>query len=76
MCTEKCGDGLDFGKYQCDDGNTIDGDGCSSLCAIETGYTCKGGTPSRRDVCKEICGDGLDFQKYLCDDGNLINGDG
>lgn len=28
-------------KYQeCDDGNTIDGDGCSSICLVEDGYHC------------------------------------
>jgi cysteine-rich repeat protein len=34
---EPCGDGtLDAGE-QCDDGNNIDGDGCSSTCRTETG---------------------------------------
>ncbi|MBN9164703.1 MAG: hypothetical protein BGO98_33570 [Myxococcales bacterium 68-20] len=41
-----CGDGvLDPGET-CDDGYRQDGDGCSSLCAIENGFTCAG-TPSR-----------------------------
>lgn len=26
----------------CDDGNTIGGDGCSSTCTIEAGYSCTG----------------------------------
>jgi cysteine-rich repeat protein len=65
-----------MGRYQCDDGNTKNGDGCSSTCTIEKGYICTGGTPFRRDVCKEICGDGLDLKSYMCDDGNLVNGDG
>jgi cysteine-rich repeat protein len=25
---------------ECDDGNIVDGDGCSSLCIVEDGYTC------------------------------------
>ena len=25
---------------QCDDGNLIDEDGCSSSCTVETGYLC------------------------------------
>jgi cysteine-rich repeat protein len=29
-----------FSGELCDDGNTRDGDGCSSRCAIEPGYTC------------------------------------
>jgi cysteine-rich repeat protein len=32
-----CGDGLVLGTEQCDDGNTTDGDGCSSTCTGETG---------------------------------------
>jgi fibro-slime domain-containing protein len=36
-----CGDGLKFPQEQCDDGNTISGDGCSSTCTIETGWSCK-----------------------------------
>ncbi|WP_373045879.1 DUF4215 domain-containing protein [Vulgatibacter sp.] len=30
-----CGDTLIEGAERCDDGNTLDGDGCSSVCAIE-----------------------------------------
>ena len=38
---------------QCDDGNTIDGDGCSSDCMIEPGFECNGpaGQPSQ---CSEM----------------------
>ncbi|MEM6955581.1 MAG: DUF4215 domain-containing protein, partial [Myxococcota bacterium] len=36
-----CGDNrLETGEG-CDDGNTDDGDGCSSLCAIEPGFVCE-----------------------------------
>lgn len=48
-CQEICGDGLLF-DYDCDDGNNIDGDGCSSTCTIETSFSCKDGswtTPSK-----------------------------
>lgn len=33
----RCGDGISdpLAGEQCDDGNTIDGDGCSSSCLIE-----------------------------------------
>jgi fibro-slime domain-containing protein len=34
-CTPICGDGIEVGAEQCDDGNTVDGDGCSSDCEIE-----------------------------------------
>ena len=29
----------------CDDGNVVSGDGCSSTCLVESGYTCNGGGP-------------------------------
>ncbi len=40
-CKSVCGDGILLrGTEQCDDGNTLDGDGCSSACKAEAGYTC------------------------------------
>lgn len=33
QCPQVCGDGLVL-ELQCDDGNTIDGDGCSSKCTV------------------------------------------
>lgn len=35
----------------CDDGNVIDGDGCSSTCQIETDYACLNGTTTTPSVC-------------------------
>ncbi|MEK6872578.1 MAG: myxococcus cysteine-rich repeat containing protein [Nanoarchaeota archaeon] len=35
ITTESCGDGIVNGLEACDDGNTINGDGCNSLCQIE-----------------------------------------
>ncbi len=51
-CEEICGDGLRITEqHECDDGNTIAGDGCSPLCRIEYGYKCvrQGG----KDICTE-----------------------
>ncbi|CAG9325115.1 unnamed protein product [Blepharisma stoltei] len=50
-CKETCGKGVNRGQLECDDGNTISGDGCSSTCTIESGWTCEGKTP---DVCERI----------------------
>ena len=61
---------------ECDDGNLVDGDGCSATCIIEAGFTCiKIGVGS---TCFETCGDGVDLGlgTHECDDGNLANGDG
>lgn len=49
-CDEICGDGFLF-FLQCDDGNNIDGDGCSSTCVIEQDYACVGGDATFRSVC-------------------------
>ncbi|MGH7436169.1 MAG: DUF4215 domain-containing protein, partial [Polyangiaceae bacterium] len=71
-----CGDGTVAGNEQCDDGNTTSGDGCSSTCALEAGYTC----PTAGQACTKIesCGDSiveLDIHEQ-CDDGNTTSGDG
>ena len=49
-CVETCGDLMDFGFYDCDDGNSNAGDGCFN-CAVEPNYICYGGTPSNPDEC-------------------------
>ncbi len=60
-----CGDGkINVVGEECDDGNLINGDGCSS--------SCKNENPP-----KPICGDGaINLPGEQCDDGNLIDGDG
>lgn len=72
-CVSACGNGQRVPVEQCDDGNTVDGDGCSSTCRIETGYACHEPThgPS---VCALTCGDGLiDPPHEECDDGTSGN---
>lgn len=54
----------------------MSGDGCSSMCIVETGYACTGGTTLTADTCTEICGDGLSLGILACDDGNTVGGDG
>lgn len=39
-CKQICGDGYVI-TLACDDGNLIDGDGCSSTCEIEAFHTCE-----------------------------------
>ena len=53
-CVEICGDGIDLGEYECDDGNKNNGDGCDKECRIEEGYSCNGGNPSTADICRDI----------------------
>jgi cysteine-rich repeat protein len=42
-CATICGDGIVLGPYEtCDDGNLVNGDGCSSTCKIEDSSVCSG----------------------------------
>lgn len=52
-CLEICGDGRRFDDF-CDDGNNDNGDGCTDNCLVEEGWTCIGGTSSRRSTCLEL----------------------
>ncbi|MFL5321649.1 MAG: DVUA0089 family protein [Myxococcaceae bacterium] len=72
LCLSSCGNGQLQTDEQCDDGNRQNGDGCSSNCQKESGYSCSG-TPS---VCTTRCGDGVKAPSEGCDDGNTSNGDG
>ncbi len=47
---------------QCDDGNLVDGDGCSSSCTLEIG--------------SGVCGNNIVEVGEQCDDGNTTGGDG
>lgn len=71
-----------MGYVSCDDGNLINGDGCSDSCKIELGWKCSGGSTTTKDVCGEVCGDGYlystntHYYPGVCDDGNNVAGDG
>ena len=79
-CTEIWGDGIEFNSISTywDDGNTSSGDGCSSICSIESGWSWSGGSITTKNICIEICGDGIRFNtnSTYWDDGNKNNGDG
>ena len=85
-CNTSCGDGETAGAEACDDGNTDDGDGCSSTCSIEAGFTCSGESACSLYVCSwitgnEVCGDcyilGAERDDVnFCDDGNTDDNDG
>jgi fibro-slime domain-containing protein len=62
------GDGKKEGGEACDDGNLIDGDGCSATCSLEP--RCTAG------FCDSKCGDDIKLAPEACDDGNTRNGDG
>ena len=86
-----CGDGVIDAGESCDDGNTLDGDGCSSTCELESvcgngilegNEVCDDGNTTDGDNCsstcdaENFCGDGVLNTSEACDDGNTTNGDG
>ncbi|NVJ10326.1 lamin tail domain-containing protein [Myxococcus sp. AM001] len=58
-----CGNNVVEQGEQCDDGNTVDGDGCESDC-----------TPTPPPAA--VCGNGKLEGEEVCDDGNTVDGDG
>ncbi|OGH89682.1 MAG: hypothetical protein A2469_03380 [Candidatus Magasanikbacteria bacterium RIFOXYC2_FULL_40_16] len=57
VTADYCGDGDINTLYeQCDQGNTVGGDGCSVACDIESGWQCFG---ARSSACSPISGDGI-----------------
>ena len=64
-----CGDGVTSAPEQCDDSNTVSGDGCSASCTIEDGYDCTG-SPS---ICTAVCGNSSIEPGENCDGVNLGN---
>ncbi len=89
-CQVTCGNSAVESGEQCDDGNTISGDGCSSTCVTEfcgDGTTnnvneqCDDGNQDNTDACvncqNAVCGDTFIRTGFeQCDDGNLANNDG
>ncbi|MEA2699604.1 MAG: hypothetical protein QOI66_3875, partial [Myxococcales bacterium] len=70
-----CGNAMQEGSEQCDDGNNDTGDHCSPFCRNEPICPPTGG------ACATACGDGLLLQVDIdngqeCDDGNTVDGDG
>ncbi len=60
-CTSACGDGnLDPGE-DCDDGNLVDLDGCSSKCKVEGGFACPPATAQDSSTCKSGSGQCLEL---------------
>jgi len=74
---------------QCDDGNTINGDGCDNNCTVpacgnhivDPGEQCDDGKDGNGNGCDDnctttACGNGVQTAGEACDDGNLMNNDG
>ncbi len=69
-----CGNAVLDDDEQCDDSNTVSGDGCSDKCQIETGYDCP--TVGSACILLPVCGNGQVESGEQCDDSNTVSGDG
>ncbi|WP_216673601.1 RCC1 domain-containing protein [Pyxidicoccus fallax] len=58
----ECGNGVQDPGETCDDGNSVNGDGCSAMCQLQSGAP--------------LCGNGTVEAGETCDDGNVASGDG
>lgn len=85
----KCGDGERRVVQACNDGNSLDGDGCDNNCTVTKcgngvaagAETCDDGNLVDGDGCDSncqvtACGNGIVAGAETCDDGNVVNGDG
>ncbi len=45
LCQTVCGDNVTAGTEQCDDGNTLDGDGCNADCTTGNNNNCPASSP-------------------------------
>ena len=70
-CPVVCGNGIVDGSDVCDDGGTISGDGCSSSCTTESGFSCN--LVVDPTVCTALCGDGFIKGDEECDDADGIS---
>jgi len=82
-----CGNGVLEAGEACDDGNNVNGDGCTAACQIEDGNPCTANAECSSDVCDMTeapplcepagsCGNGVLDVPEGCDDGNTTTGDG
>jgi len=75
-----CGNGVQEGAEECDDGNAVDDDACTNACIEEDDDEQGGGVvvivPPPVLPPPAICGNGVKEGNEQCDDGNGINGDG
>jgi cysteine-rich repeat protein len=82
-----CGDASLCWYEQCDDGNTVNGDGCDANCTptacgngiVTTGEQCEDGNRNPFDGCTNectVCGDGVVTPPEECDGDNTPSGAG
>ena len=70
---ERCGDGVRGRDEDCDDGNSRNGDGCSSDCTVEKDYVCVGGNLT--SVAADRCVAGSVISSYTFDNASSLRWD-
>jgi cysteine-rich repeat protein len=79
-----CGNGALEGPEECDDGNRVDGDGCTHFCEIaavcsngvvEDPETCDDGNVAEGDGCNRFCQMEARFCYYVAEDGEILGDD-
>lgn len=81
-CGVLCGDGKMSVTEDCEDWNSVNGDGCTDKCLREEGWSIEFTTvvvddeELTRTIHEPICGDGMLVGPEQCDDSNDVSGDG
>ncbi len=75
VCVPLCGNGTVDSQEQCDDGNMIDKDQCSSQCLLHCSDDSTCDCDEEAGVCRPLCGNGRVDTGEGCDDGNTDNAD-
>jgi cysteine-rich repeat protein len=65
---ERCGDGVRSSAEDCDDGNTLNGDGCSATCTVEQGFVCVGANLTSMSV--DRCAAGSVISRFTFDNAS------
>ncbi len=68
-----CGDGKVDTTEECDDSNAVSNDGCSSLCTVESGFSCSGEPSVCQTISTATCGNELVENPEICD-GDALTG--
>ena len=75
LCLDFCGDGTQESFEGCDDGNIVDGDGCSADCTIETIDCGTLSPPTNGSVSYSNSTTEGSVATYSCDSGYTLTGD-
>jgi cysteine-rich repeat protein len=71
VCQPRCGNNIIDAGEQCDDGNLLNGDGCSNLCQLEGNPVCGNGAIEAPEECDGANLDNLDCSDFNFDVGAL-----